>query len=678
MTATCDNGRCASDRAWHHVVCPANCSDTCSALVRVEDGRIVEARGDEANPHTRGFLCGKFNDFLRRAQGHDRIETPLVRTAAGFEPIGWDDALNMIVERWQGIIAEYGAEAILPYSYSSSMGIVNRNYGDAFFAALGASSLRKTLCYPARNAGLSRVLGGELATAFTDVEKSGTIVLWGADVTNARAHLIPVLHDARRRGAQVWLIDVYESPTARLADRTLCVKPGTDAYLALGVIDILLRKRLHDADFCTARVEGLETLRESVLARIPAEHASELCGVPMRDMEELAHNLAAHRNALFYLGCGFSRTQHGGMASACIAALGAVAGIYAREGGGIAATSQAGAALPLDPITRPDLARAPRRGINAIDLGRALLEEHDPPIRSLYVYGTNPAVVTPDQTRVLEGLARDDLFVVVHEQVMTDTARMADLILPATTAFEHDDAYKGSTFPTIQLGRACIEPYAEARSNNDVFRELARRLGMDEAHLERSDIELVEESIAASPYGFTEDELHDFYAGKPVVIVGERFARERRRDSFATPSGKVDLTCIYTHANELGIPWYEQQARTHGEFAVVTVPGKHVNSSGIYEDEGCEQTLLMNQDDFAERGLVSGQRVRLVNEWGAATFSVHPSEAVPTGVLIVPGLMPLTATEGGFGINALCPSYPTDLADASTYSDIRADMTFEK
>lgn len=676
MTMVNNSNLPADDAAWHRTVCPANCSDTCSVLLRVEDGRIVEARGDDANPHTRGFLCGKFNDFLRRAQGFERIETPLVRAADGFEPISWDDALDMIVERWRHIVAEYGAEAILPYSYSSSMGIANRNYGDAFFAALGASSLRKTLCYPARNAGLSRVLGGELATAFTDVEKSDLIVLWGADVTNARAHLIPVLQDARRRGAQVWLVDVYESPTARLADHTLCVKPGTDAYLALGVIDILLREGLHDVDFCATHVEGLEALRESVLAHVPAERASELCGVSMYEMEELAHALAAHRNALFCLGCGFSRTQHGGMASACIAALGAVAGIYAREGGGIAATSQAGAALPLDPITRPDLARVPRRAINAIDLGRALLEENDPPIQSLYVYGTNPAVVTPDQTRVLEGLARDDLFVVVHEQVMTDTARMADLVLPATTAFEHDDAYKGSTFPTTQLGRACIEPYAEARSNNDVFRELARRMGMEEAHLMRSDIELVEESIAASPYAFTEDELDDFYAGKPVVIVGERFARVRRRDSFATPSGKADLSCICTHADELGTPWYKQHPRTSGEFAVVTVPGKHVNSSGIYEDEECEQTLLMSRADFEERDLEAGQSVRLVNEWGAVTFSVQPREAVPTGVLIVPGLLPLTATNGGFGINALCPSYPTDLADASTYSDIRADLIF--
>ena len=663
-----------NDAAWHRTVCPANCSDTCSVLVHIEDGRIVEARGDNANLHTRGFLCGKFDDFLRRAQGQGRIETPLVRTHKGFESISWDDALDMIVERWQRIIAECGAEAILPYSYSSSMGIANRNYGDAFFASLGASHLRKTLCYPARSAGLSRVLGGELATAFTDVGQSELIVLWGVDVTHARSHIASTLHEARRRGARVWLIDVYESPTSRLADRVLCVKPGADAYLALGVMDILLREELHDADFCAAHVDGLDALREGVLAQVPARRASELCGVPLRDMEEFAHCLASHRSALFFLGCAFSRTQHGAMASACIAALGALAGIFAREGGGIAATSQAGAALPLDPITRPDFVSPARRVINAIDLGRALLEEKDPPIKSLYVYGTNPALVTPDQTRVLTGLARDDLFTVVHEQVMTDTARMADLILPATTAFEHDDAYKGSTFPTIQFGRACIEPYAQARSNNDVFRELARRMGMQEAHLKRSDAELLEASITASPYRFTQDELQNFAAGKPVVIDGTRFERGRRRDSFATPSGKVDLSFICTFADEQDVIWHEQQPRTHGTFAVVTVPGKHVNTTGIYDDGDCEQTLLMNRDEFAERGLVSGQSVRLVNEWGTATFLAFPSEAVPAGVLIVPGLVPLSATKDGFGINALCPSFPTDLSDASTYSDIRADL----
>ncbi|HET20009.1 MAG TPA: molybdopterin oxidoreductase family protein, partial [Chromatiales bacterium] len=488
------------NRMIRRSVCPYDCPDTCGLLVEVEGEQVVKVSGDPEHPFTRGFLCPKMQHYERTVHSPRRLTTPLLRRGAkgsgDFEPITWDEAIERIVDRWQAIIAAHGGEAILPYSYGGTLGLVQRNAGHPFFHALGASRLARTICSPAKGAGWQAIMGDTMVPPPDEVVQSDLVILWGVNAAATNIHYLPFVQQARRRGASVWLIDTYRTPTAAGVDRVMLLRPGSDGALALAMMHVLAREGLVDHEFVAAQVQGYEAFAAEVLPACTPIWASGRTGLPAALIEELARAYAGAQAPCIRLGSGLSRYGNGAMTVRTIAALPALVGAYGKIGGGCFPSTSTSAAFAAAELTREDLLAAPTRLINMNQLGHALTELQAPPIQSLYVYHANPAAATPDQNAVLRGLAREDLFTVVHERFLTDTARYADIVLPATSSVEHSDLYRSYCTYVIQRARPCIPPVGESRSNREVFTLLARALGFDEEIYRRSAEELIDHLLS--------------------------------------------------------------------------------------------------------------------------------------------------------------------------------------
>ena len=483
-------------------VCPLDCPDTCSLSVTVENGRLTAVDGSRRNPFTAGYICAKVRRYAERVYSPLRVRYPQRRVgakgAARFEPIGWDDALGIIAERWQQIIATDGAEAILPYHYGGSNGVFGEGAADArFFHRLGASELLRTLC-AAPTGTVARAMYGTMGgVPPQDYRLARAIILWGVNPSATSIHLVPHVRAAQRAGAFVAVIDPRRTPLARTASLHLAPRPGTDAVLGLAMIDALVRRGRVDRAFLAAHANGVDALLREA-AQWPLERAAAECDVPTRDLAALVDAYASASPAVVRCGWGIERNRHGGHAVRAILALPAVAGKFGRRGGGF--TMSLGRAFPINAVAlaRPDLARRPVRQINMVQLGRVLTEPQRPPIRSLFVYNANPVAMTPDQNRVLAGLARDDLFTVVHDQVLTDTARFADILLPATTVFEQRELHKSYGHYLLQYSEPVIPPVGESLSNPELFARLARAMGFDEPELQATDAELLAAALAGA------------------------------------------------------------------------------------------------------------------------------------------------------------------------------------
>ena len=466
--------------------CPFDCPDACGLLVEVdvEAGRALAVRGDPEHPWSRGSLCPKMTAYERTVHAPGRLATPLLRDGpkgeGRFRRASWDEAVALVAARWRAIVAEHGAEAILPYSYAGTMGLVQRNAGHAFFHALGASRLERTICSPAKEAAWSAVMGDTLAPDPEEIAESDLVVVWGLDAVATHLHLVPRLKEARARGVEVLLVDTYRTPTARVADRTFLVRPGTDGALALGLLHLLAREDQVDRAFVAAHVLGFDALEREVLPEWTPARTAAVTGLSPEDLAALAGAIGRARAPFFRIGSGLSRYGNGCDAIRAILALPAARGAWAVPGGGALCSTSSGLAFDLSAVTRPDLQPRPTRLVNMNQLGHALSALDGPRVMSLYVYHSNPAAVAPDQNAVLAGLAREDLFTVVHERFLTDTARYADVVLPATSSLEHPDLYRAYGHYNIQRVRAAIPPVGEARPNWEVFqaprpRHAARR-----------------------------------------------------------------------------------------------------------------------------------------------------------------------------------------------------------
>ena len=370
----------------HRSVCPYDCPDACGLVVQVDGGRAVAVAGDPEHPFTRGALCPKMNRYQDTVHHPERLTTPLRRTGpkgtGAFAPVSWEEALAQTAERWRGIIARHGAEAILPYSYAGTMGLVQRNAGHAFFHRLGASRLDRTICSPAKDAGWSLVMGSTPAPSPDACAASDLILLWGINAAATNVHGLHAVREAKRRGAQVWLVDTYAHATAPLCDRVVLVKPGTDAALALGILHLLDRLRLCDEAFLAAHVQGAAELREHILPEYPPERVAALTGVPEATLHELAEAYGRARDPHLRPGNGLSRYGNGAMTLRTLACLPAFVGAYAKPGGGAFASTSTGRAFPMACVTREDLLPGPVRTVNMNRLGWALTELADPPVAS--------------------------------------------------------------------------------------------------------------------------------------------------------------------------------------------------------------------------------------------------------------------------------------------------------
>lgn len=663
-------------------VCPYDCPDTCGLLATVEGSKVTGISGDPDHPFSKGTLCAKMHHYERTVHSPERLTTPLVRTgtkgSGTFSPVSWDEALDMICDRWKAIISTHGAEAILPYSYAGTMGIVQRNSGHPFFYRLGASRLERTICSPAKEAGWQAVLGETPAVDPDSVSESDLVILWGINAAATSIHFLHRVAAARRRGARVILIDTYVTQTAAAADMTLLVRPGSDGALALGMMHILVRDNLVDQDFINHHVLGFAELAEQSLPAFGPAVVSELTGLAVHQIEALAAAYSSARAPFIRLGSGLSRYGNGAMTVRCICCLPALSGAYARPGGGCFCGTSTSGAFAMKEVTREDFMVRPTRIVNMNRLGEALNTLSDPPVMSLYVYHSNPAAIAPDQNSVLAGLSRKELFTVVHERFMTDTARYADLVLPATSSLEHSDIYRSYGSYCIQRAAPAIPPVGASRSNWDLFAMLAGRLGFEEPFFRQSADGLIDTLLSSdSPWrsGIDQDMIHTCHAVK--LNVPEEISHR-----YMTPSGKIE---ILNQRLDIPLPQY---LPPHAEndphrFWLMTAPALYGLNSSFFEREELRtlqggMRLIINPDDARKAGVAENSLVTAWNSLGEVDFILGVSDTVPGGVAVAEGAWWICHAPGNRSVNALTSQRLTDLGKGSTFYDNRVDIRPKK
>ena len=498
--------------------CPHDCPDTCAMLVTVEDGRAVKVAGDPEHPFTNGFLCAKVNRYIERTYHRDRLLHPMRRVGrkgqGEFERISWDAALDEIAQRLGEIVrSPDGPQAILPYSYAGTMGIVQANSIDRrFFHSIGASKLDRTICSMAGTVGMRMTVGANIGADAEGIPQSDLILLWGTNTLTSNPHLWPFVLRARENGAKVIAIDPIRTRTAAQCDEWIGIRPGTDAALALGMMHVVFARGLEDKEFLTQHTLGERELRARALEYSP-ERVARITGLPESVIVSLAETYGRSRAAFIRVNYGLQRHAGGGMAVRTIACLPAVVGHWKKPGGGVQLSTSANFVFDKHTLERPDLS-PPVRTINMIRLGEALTTPNagvgGPPVRAMIVYNSNPAAVAPDRNAVLRGLAREDLFTVVLEHFQTDSADWADIVLPATTQLEHWDIHLSYGHHYLTLNRPSIEPLGESKPNSEVFRLLAQRMQLPDPSLRDDDLTLIRQAIQSKSekfHGVTMDAL---------------------------------------------------------------------------------------------------------------------------------------------------------------------------
>lgn len=655
-------------------VCPYDCPDACGLIVSVANGRVVKVSGDAGHPFTQGALCPKMTHYERTVYSPERLQTPLLRSGpkgkGKFRPLPWPEAIKLIASRWQEIIAAHGTEAILPYSYAGTMGLLQRNAGHAFFHRLGASRLNRTICASAQDYGWSAVMGNTPGPRPQEAADSDLIILWGINALATNIHFLNVVRQAKKRGATVWLIDTYETPTAKAADRTFLLRPGSDGALALGIMHVLMRDGLIDKKFIETSVQGYDQLAAKILPRYSPEAAGRITGIDPVVIEEIALAYAAAQAPFIRLGSGLSRYGNGAMTIRTICCLPALTGAWTKPGGGLLAGISTGSAFKTEQITREDLLPFSPRTVNMNQLGDALNNLDHPRIMSLYVYNSNPAAVAPDQNQVLAGLAREDLFTVVHERFMTDTALYADIILPATTSLEHADLYRAYGHYGVQYAQPVIEPIGEAKPNWEVFQLLAKEMGFTEDIFTQPTTELISSLLDDPSHWLAQADITQLRKGLPVELP----VAKNYKTVFQTPSGKIE---ILNPAEKEPLPFYFEPYGDNAPFWLVSAPSLTLLNSSFNErrDLAADQMILkMHPDDAAAKKLTDASRVVVFNERGEAFFTLQKTTQVPRGVVVTEGILRIQNAFGGKTVNVLTSQRLTDQAEGSTFYDTKVDV----
>jgi len=663
--------------------CAHDCPDQCSLLAHVEDGRLVKLQGDPDHPMTAGFACAKVNREHESLYSPDRVLHPLRRVGAKgegrFEPISWDAALDEITERWRAIVREDGPLALLGYCYSAHQGQINRGLLLGLFHALGATRLiAGTVCDSCAEAGWDAACGSVGGADPETVVHSDLVISWGADLMTTNVHLWPLVERARRAGAQLVVIEPRRSATAERADWHVPIKVGADAALALGLMHVLARDRLVDREYVAMQTVGFDRLEREVLPRFDPARVGAITGVPAADVERLAHLYGRARAPFIRLGEGMSRSSQGGQAIRAVALLPGVVGAYDRLGGGALLMTAAAFGLDTAPLRKPS-GPAETRLVNHSRLGEALLHLDRPRIRALFVASNNPAVTCPDSIAVRRGLSREDLFTVVHDPFVSDTARYADIVLPAATYLESEDVVRAYGTYYTQFVHEVVPPRGLAWPNRRLARELARRLGLTDRVFAMETDELVKllfDGATGTAAGVDARSLRTTGALKLAPPAGGQ--------RFATPSGKLEFYSETLAAQ--GMPampdWVpdpvgEQEAR-RWPLRLLTAPGyyqSHTAFAGVaaLRRRQGPATCVLHPDEAASRGLRDGDPVELVNDRGVIAFVLRVSDEAPIGVAFVPGQRPASEAIAGT-INMLCSDRYSDLGAGATYQDTRLDV----
>ncbi len=654
-----------------HSVCALDCPDTCSLLVNIDNGVASRLRGNPDHPVTRGFLCGKVAQYLEREYSPNRLLYPQKRIGkkgdGRFARIGWDEALDTIAAKLAAVATEFGPEAILPYSYAGTMGLLNGNGMDRrFFHRLGATRLDRTICSAAGSAGLAATLGYRYGTEPEQFSRAKLIIAWGANIHGTNAHLWPFIVEARRNGAKLIVIDPVRTRTAAVADQHLRVNPGSDQALAFGLMHVILGEKLHDADYIARFTHGFDALAGKARAYDP-ERVEALTGIAKEEIVALAREYATVRPSVIRANYGVQRSERGGAAVRAIAALPALIGSWKEVGGGMQLSTSQAFHFDRKALEMPHLG-PPARTVNMAELGSALTAL-DPPVKAMVVYNSNPAAIAPDQNRVLKGLKRDDLFTVVMEQFQTDTADYADILLPATTFLEHTDLYLAYGHYHLQFARPVVTPPGEARSNVDVFRALALRMGFQDACFRDSEDDMIRAMLASG---------HPFLEG----ITLERLEREHSvrlnvpspflpfaEGGFGTASGKCELDVpdfVPPVESRLG------DAALRKKYPLELISSKNddsMNSTFGNRDAVDQQTsvLHMAPEDAAQRGISSGDPVRAFNDRGSLLLTAEVDGVVGRGVVRAPAVRWARRAPDGRSVNALTSEKLTDIGGGPTF-----------
>lgn len=654
-------------------VCSLDCPDQCGLLIHKENGRITKIEGDPSHPVTQGAICNKLRNMGERIYDSKRLQYPMKRVGPKgenrFERITWEEALETITSRWKDLIASSGAESILPYSFYGNMGRIGTEGIDRrFFYRLGSSRLGYTICQAAGSEGYNYTMGANLGADPEDTVHSKLFIFWGINAVSTNMHQVVLAEKARKNGAKIVVIDAHKNQTGKWADWFIPVKPGTDAALALGLMHVLFAEGLTDEAFLREYTVGHEELRRHVVQYDPATVAA-ITGVPAEDIVKLARMYGQTSPSMIRIGNGIQHHDNGGMNIRTIVCLPALTGQWLKLGGGAIKGNSGYLEHNVRALQRPDLLKKPTRRINMNQIGTALLEL-DPPIQSLYVYNSNPAVVAPEANKVREGLAREDLFTVVHDLFLTETALYADIVLPATSSFENTDLYKSYWHHFVQIQEPVIEPYGESKSNTEVFRLLAEAMGYEEECLYDTEEDMIRQALdnPANPYlkGITYEALKEKQYVKAKV-------KPLFPGKLPTPSGKIEL---YSRTMEQRgyspLPVYNPLA-DEGDLPFLFVPAPNhnfLNSTFSNNDKHVrmekEPRLHMNLADAEKLGISKGDTVRLWNTRGACELVAAVGEDVLPGVVVSQGLWADSPDRKGT-INALTPDREADMGGGAVF-----------
>ncbi|MGE0331547.1 MAG: molybdopterin-dependent oxidoreductase [Ramlibacter sp.] len=665
--------------------CPHDCPDTCSLVTTVEDGVAVKVQGNPAHAHTGGVLCTKVSRYAERTYHPERVLQPLRRTGPKgsglYAPVSWDEALADIAARL-GAIAQRNPEAIVPYSYAGTMGLVQgESIAARFFHRLGASLLDRTICATAGGEGLTQTLGGKIGMKVEFFAQSRLILIWGSNSIASNLHFWRLAQEAKRNGARLVCIDPRRTETADKCHEHIALRPGTDAALAFALMHELIVNDWLDHDYLARHTVGWEALRERAL-QWPPERAADVCGVPVAQIKTLARDYGTTQPAAIRLNYGMQRARGGGNAARLVASLPALTGAWRHRAGGMLLSSSGMFPVDRAALQRPDLlaGRAPRT-INMSTIGDDLLRDSSPgfgpKIEALVVYNSNPVAVAPESGKVVQGFARDDLFTVVLEHFRTDTADYADYILPATTQLEHWDVHLAYGHTDALLNRPAIAPVGQARPNTQIFRDLARCMGLEDACLYDSD-----EALCRQAYGNALDFNALLEHGYTTLKLPDAPFAE---GGFATPSGKCEFYSERLARQGLdGLPDYlpnYEPAGSSGRYplAMISPPARNflnssfVNVTSLRSIEG-EPVLEIHAADAAARGIENGTVVRIFNDRGEYRCKAEVSSRARPGVVHGLGIWWRKFGLDGTNVNQLTSQKLTDLGRGPVFYDCLVEV----
>lgn len=662
-------------------VCSLDCPDQCGLLIHKENGKIVKVQGDPDHPVTQGNICNKVRNVTARLYDEKRLTTPLKRVGrkgdGQFAPITWEEAIETIRQKWTKLIEEKGSESILPYSFYGNMGNLNAEGMDRrFFYRLGSSQLDRTICQSAGTTGYKYTMGASIGTDPEETIHTKLFIFWGINAVSTNMHQITLAQKARKQGAKIVVIDVHKNQTGRMADWFIPLRPGTDSALALGIMHVLFKKGLTDEAFLEEYTTGHKELREHVKQYDP-DTVEGITGVSKEDILTLARMYAETSPSLIRIGNGLQHHDNGGMSIRTISCLPALTGQWLYKGGGAMKSNSSFLSYNETALQRPDLLkdRTPR-SFNMNQLG-SVLTNASPSIDSLFVYSCNPAVVTPEANKVREGLLREDLFTVVHDLFLTETAAYADIVLPATSAFENEDFYTSYWHHYIQIQEPVIERYGESKSNTEVFRLLAHAMGFEDAAFRETDAELMEQALDHPENPHYEDISYEALKEKKWIKAKRGHFQDLK---LSTPSGKIELYSEQMKkdgypALPTYVPLYQES-----EYPLTFIPGPNHNflnsTFSLHEKHQKLEKfpkLHMNEQDAKARQIEDGDMVRVLNDRGECELVVSVGQNVLSGVVVSQGLW---ADQKGKKhlVNGLTPDRLADMGGGATFFSGRVEV----